>query len=99
MDPLFRLLSPRILIQVNPQTFTFEGRRATVQLQTFLYIKQEGERCTVVCVGEEPSDTSQALRMDLFEDSSKAAGDKADGLVAFLHYAIRRVLTRRIVTP
>ncbi len=89
-----KAFSPRITIDISPSSFVFTSARATIQLDTYLYVLDTThERPLVLSVGEEVSGISNAKRVELFESGNypSTPDDKSKHLEAFLNYGLYRV--------
>ncbi len=86
------LLSPKIIIETNPDFFIFTSSTSTIRLDTCLYTTmKDGAPDRIVSVGEEANNIPNAVKINLFKpDASPMPYDKLGALGAFLLYGISK---------
>src|SRR5216117_842478 len=90
---LGRRFGPRITVLVNPDAFVFASRKRTVQVRTFIYLKESAGQLSVLAVGEDVPVVPGVFRVDLFGNgrspstSARSIG-RVECLEAFCRYGV-----------
>jgi hypothetical protein len=85
-------LAPKIVVEANPDYFTFTSSTSSTRFNTFLYLTvKDGQLYRIVSVGEEVSGIQDAVKVSLFRlDATPVTNDKKRCLEAFFRYGIMK---------
>lgn len=99
---LMRRFGPRFTVRVSPDAFIFASPKSTLQIGTFLYLKEHTGQFDIITVGEDAPVVPGVFRVDLFGNdrlpSTPAPGiGRMECLEVFCRYGIQKVSGRSIM--
>ena len=94
IDRLLSLISPKITVDVSPESFTFTSAKGTLSLGTYLYLSNLNGEGKILGIGETFEGSEECIRVDLFKRSATRSVDQFGCLAAFFRFAFKKLSSR-----